>query len=67
MTFSRALDIHKILDFKINSQIFLKYNRLFDKNLLVIFSLFLLKLEVPVIIYGKMDSLYEFERGKNDA
>ena len=53
MTFSRALDIHKILDFKINSQIFLKYNRLFDKNLLVIFSLFLLKLEVPVIIYGK--------------
>lgn len=53
MTFSRSLDIHKILDFKINSQIFLKYNRLFDKNLLVIFSLFLLKLEVPVIIYGK--------------
>lgn len=53
MTFTRALDIHKILYFKINSQIFLKYNRLFDKNLLVIFSLFLLKLEVPVIIYGK--------------
>ncbi|MCJ0554141.1 hypothetical protein MMJ56_11120, partial [Enterococcus cecorum] len=53
VTFIKIVENHELLGIKINSQIFLKYNRLFDKNLLVIFSLFLLKLEVPVIIYGK--------------
>ena len=53
VTFIKIVETHELLGIKINSQIFLKYNRLFDKNLSVIFSLFLLKLEVSVIIYGK--------------